>query len=189
MRKRDAAGPDGSPGTLDPSDTWIYRCSNRTAAAGPDCEPRRVRNTGVATGAVDGTRVQDADRIFTTLLCPDQPILPPGPRPPEAGAAGVAGVAGVLRQATRRCIGPRLPRVNLAGTRIARVRVYVDGRFVRLLTPRILQRRVRPRVMLPPGRHRLTLRVSFERGSGSPPAWLTRTITICGEPALPRFTG
>jgi hypothetical protein len=211
VRKRDGDGPDGSPGTLDPGDTWIYRCSRATADAGPDCEPRRVRNTGVATGAVNGTRVQDADRIFTTLLCPDEPILPSppdppgpaeprdpdepgpvapsGPRPPEAGAAGTAGVTRLLRRATRRCIGPRIPGVHLAGTRIARVRVYSDGEFLRLVTPRILQRRVRPRVTLPPGRHRLTLRVSFERGSGSPPVWLTRTITICGEPALPRFTG
>ena len=212
VRKRDGDGLDGSPGTLDPGDTWIYRCARRTATAGADCEPRRVRNAGVVTGAVDGTRVRDDDRIFTTLLCPDQPgpepippdppgppaprdpdqpgpVAPAGPRPPEARAAAAVDVAGLLRRATRRCIGPRLPRVNLVGTRIAAVRVYADGRLLRLLTPRILQRRVRPRVTLPPGRHRLTFGVRFEHGSGSPPVWLSRTVTICGARAVPRFTG
>jgi hypothetical protein len=212
VRKRDASGADGSPGTLDPGDTWIYRCSHRTAEAGPDCEPTRVRNTGVATGTVDGTRVRDVDRIATTLECPDEPaivpippdppgpegprdpdtpgpVAPPGPRPPEAGAAGVRSLTSLLRRATRGCIGPRLPRVNVAGTRIAVVRVYVAGRLVRRLTPGILQRRVRSRVTLPPGRHRLTLRVSFQRGSATPPVWLSHVVTICGPAAVPRFTG
>jgi uncharacterized repeat protein (TIGR01451 family) len=208
VEKEDGSGADGSPGTLDPGDTWVYRCSNRTADPGADCEPSRVDNTGTVTGSVNGPTVNDEDSVSTVLLCPDRPppppeppgpdrtdgpgpdgpgpVVPPGPRPPNAG--DVATARFLFRQATGRCIENRVPRVNFRGTHIRRIRVYVNGRLRRRLTMQALQRRVTPRVTLAPGTYRVTVRVTFVRGSGTPPLTLTRVIRICAA-AQPRFTG
>ena len=121
--------------------------------------------------------------ISTILLCPDNPVppippdlrarvpgpvVPPGPRPPDAGGAGTAGL--IFKRAIQGCIGSRVPRVNLSGVRISRVQIYVDGRFIRGLTLRVLQRRQRARVTLAPGqRYRIRVRVTFQPGTGSPP--------------------
>jgi hypothetical protein len=81
--------------------------------------------------------------------------------------------------------------VNLAGTRIARVRIFVNGRFRRRLNVRIAAEPVRPRVTLQPEGTALGVRVTFERGSGTPPITLTGTVRICApRPApAPRYTG
>ena len=52
-----------------------------------------------------------------------------------------------------------------------------------------LQRKVTPRVTLPPGRYRVTVRVTFERGSGSPPVTLAGTVRICRPFASLPVTG
>jgi len=198
-------GGDTTPGTLDPGDRWTYGCSSATAA-GADCAPTTVPNTGVVTGTTGGITVTDDDSISTILLCPDGPGPPPPPEPPGGGDpdepgpvaptgasppdAGDAAIAGFkLRQATRRCLRTRVPRVDLSGTRISRVRIYVDGLLVRGLDVRTLQSPRRPRVTLAPGRYRVTVRVRFERGSGTPPLVLTRTVRVCASRAAPRFTG
>ncbi|MET0972219.1 MAG: hypothetical protein ABWY95_02245, partial [Thermoleophilaceae bacterium] len=162
VSKEDASGEDGSPGTLDPGDTWIYSCSNRTSSPGDNCEPTRVDNTGTVTGTTGGTTVDDEDSISTIVFCPDRPTPPPpvpiGPpepgRPTEPGAvapaglapprAGVAGRASLLFQRKIRGCITRIPRVNFTGTRIRRVRVYVNGRLQRRVTLRLLERQVRP---------------------------------------------
>ena len=198
---------DSSPGTLDPDETWTYRCSHKTSAGGDDCLPTRVNNTGV----VMASPVSDDDSISTIILCPDKPnppipvppgpgpgprpgpapqpgpVVPPGPRPLDAGDAGVAGV--LFKRATQGCIGTRVPRVAFRGTRIRRIRVFVNGREDRRLTVRTLQRLVfRPRVRLGPGSYRVRVRVVFQRGSGTPPLTLRGRIAICGQVG-PRFTG
>jgi hypothetical protein len=205
--KQDSSGADDSPDTLDPGDTWVYTCSRRTTDPGESCEPFRVDNTGTVTGSTNGITVDDDDSISTVLLCPDEPVpprpeppgppgpdgdeepgpvLPPGPRPPTAADAAVA--AFLFRQATRRCITERVPRVNFRGTNIRRIRVFVNGSLRRNLTVRTLQRRVTPRVTFPPGRYRVTVRVTFQRGAGTPPVTLSRVIRICGA-APPPVTG
>jgi hypothetical protein len=205
--KQDGAGADdASPNTLDPGDTWIYICSHETTDPGDSCEPTRVDNTGTVAASVNGTAAEDENSISTILLCPDQPtppvpvppdppgpdggggpgpVVPPGPRPPNAGDAAVASF--LFRQATRRCITDRVPRVHFAGTNIRRVRVFVNGQLRRGLTVRTLDRRVTPRVTLRPGRYRVTVRVTFQRGSGSPPVTLSRVIRVCAaaQPAPP----
>jgi hypothetical protein len=205
VRKLDGDGADDTPGSLDPGDTWLYRCTRRTASGGADCEPTRVDNTGTVTGTANGTTVEEDDSISTILLCPDAPppptpeppgpgprpsepgvVVPPGPRPPNAGDAAAARF--LFRAATGRCITNRVPRVNFSGTHIRRVRVYVNGQLRRNLNLVTLQRRVTPRVTLPPGRYRVTARVTFQRGAGTPPVTLTRVIRICAA-AQPRFTG
>jgi uncharacterized repeat protein (TIGR01451 family) len=215
--KEDASGgADNSPGTLDPGDTWVYRCSNATEDPGDACEPSRVDNTGTVTGSANGSPVRDSDSISTILLCPDPPVPPPptplpppptptdpggggqpgpgpvapaGRAPPRAGAAGVARF--LLRQATARCITNRVPRVNFSGSRIRSIRVFVNGSLRRNLTVRTLQRRVTPRVTLPPGRYRMRVQVVFEPGAGTPPVTLSRVIRICrtGVAPPPPVTG
>ena len=69
--KRDAAGADDpSPETLDPGDTWIYRCSRTTEPPGDDCVPGVVRNTATVNGSAGGSSVEDSDSIDTVLTCP-----------------------------------------------------------------------------------------------------------------------
>jgi hypothetical protein len=120
---------------------------------------------------------------------PPSPLVPPGPRPPDANDAGKAGF--LVRRATTGCIGTRVPSVSFAGTRIARIQVFVNGQLRRRLTVRTLQRQVTPRVLLRPGRYRLRVRVIFQRGTGSPAVTFRTQIRICGPPrrAAPRFTG
>jgi hypothetical protein len=73
-----------------------------------------------------------------------------------------------------------VPHVNFEGTRIASVRVFVNGHLHRNLNVRTLQRRVTPHVTLPPGRYRVTAHVTFEPGSGTPPITFTGQVRICG---------
>jgi hypothetical protein len=205
--KSDGSGPDDSPGTLDPGDTWAYTCSHKTNAPGENCLPSLVLNTANVTGTTGGVTVSDTVTIQTKLLCPTQPpgpgpgpapepppqppsppVVPPGPKPPDAGDAAHAGF--IFRQTTQGCIRTRVPRVNFEGTRIARIRVFVNGHLRRRLTVQALQARVTPRVLLPPGRYHVSVRVFFQRGTGSPPVTLTRRIRICGVlAARPPFTG
>jgi hypothetical protein len=203
--KADAAGADDTPRTLDHGDVWTYSCSKKTVAP-EDCRPSVVTNTAGVTGEAGGSTVSDRSSVDTALTCPPEPpvpleppsptppsppspVVPPGPSPPDADAAAAAGAA--FRQVTTGCIRGRAPRINLEGTRISRVRVFVNGRSVRALTLRTLQRRLTPRVTLRPGRYRLRVRVTFQRGTGSPAVLLQGTIRICGaaRAARPPFTG
>ena len=213
--KADAAGADDTPGTLDPGDIWTYACSKKTVAP-EDCRPSVVTNTAVVTGEAGGSTVTDSSRVDTTLNCPPEPpeppspppppgpppppppppppgppspVRPPGPSPPDADDAAVAGA--VFRQAISRCIRGRVPRVNLEGTRISRVGVFVNDRLVSALTVRTLQRRVTPRVTLRPGSYRIRVQVRFQRGTGSPAVVFRATLRICSaaRAARPPFTG
>jgi hypothetical protein len=209
--KADPPGADATPRTLDPGDIWTYSCSKKTVAA-EDCRPSVITNTAVVTGEAGGSTLRDDSRVGTALTCPPKPpepveppsptpeptpqpptppspVVPPGPSPPDADNAAAAGA--VFRRATSGCIRGRVPRVNLQGTRISRVRVFVNDRLVRRLTVRTLQRRLTPRVTLRPGRYRLRVRVTFQRGTGSPAVLLQATIRICSttRAARPPFTG
>jgi hypothetical protein len=201
-------GGDATPRTLDRGDTWTYSCSRKTTAAA-DCTPSVAPNTATVTGEAGGVSVSDEASIATSLTCPPtpptpqppappppppqppappSPLVPPGPKPPDAGDAARAGF--LVRQATRGCIRGRVPRLNFQGTRIARIQVFVNGNLRRRLTVQTLQRRVTPRVTLRPGSYRLAVRVTFQRGTGSPPVTFMRRIRICAaKAARPPFTG
>jgi hypothetical protein len=211
---------DDTPETLDPGDGWIYRCSRATAAGAdcePDTVENAGVVTATAgdrtvtdddaittlllcpeepgTGESDEPGPAPPAPLPPGLVPYDPPgpapprdpdvpgpVSPAGPTPPRAGAAGRA----------RFEVGPatRTPRVTVSGTRISRARILVNRRLRRTLHLRILQRRVRTRITLAPGRHRVTARVAFELGSGTPPVSLTRTVRICSPRArAPRFTG
>jgi hypothetical protein len=216
-------GGDSSRRTLDPGDTWTYRCSYDTPAPGDDCALSTVTNRATVVGAAAGRIVRDRDDVTTTLRCPDQPpeppiptpeptpeptpptptpgptpptptpnpspvplpaVVPGGATPPLAGAAAVAG----LHVPSAACVS-RVSQVLLVGTHLARIRVDVDGRLAGQRTLQLLQRITRPLShTFGPGRHRLSVHVTFERGAGTPPVTLSRTIRVCGS-APPRFTG
>jgi Prealbumin-like fold domain len=201
--KRDATGAqDPSPGTLDPGDTWIYRCSRATQPPDEDCAPGLVHNTATVNASAAGSTVEDSDAIDTVLTCPVPTVPgvppvspprgsgepgvppPPGPEPPEAGVAGTTELPPL-----RRCVR-RGSRVAIRGARIARVVVFVGGDRVRGLSVRPLQRRaiVRLRRSFAPGRYRVTAVVRFERGAGTPTLRLTRRVRVCASQG-PRFTG
>ena len=107
-----------------------------------------------------------------------------GRAPPTAGRIGVAGL-----RVRGGCVA-RPSQVLLEGTHISQIRVTVDGREVHEATLEILQRRasVLPK-LFGSGRHRVSVGVTFERGSGTPPVTLTRNVTICAAPHRPNFTG
>lgn len=207
-------GGDASPGSLDPGDAWTYECSRKTAAPGEDCATSLVANTASATGTAGGTTVTDEDTIWTTLRCPDEPTpplpqpIPPGPQPPSpdplpgssTSAASSAppgpapppsdhiGVAGLRVSAPAGCI-TRASQVRLVGTDIARMQVRLDGRSLGSRELEILQSTALPlRRRFAPGRHRVTVRVTFQHGSGAPSVTLTRNVTVCAAPR-PQFTG
>ena len=88
------------------------------------------------------------------------------------------------------CIA-RASQIQLTGERMSTIRVSVDGRRLGTREIRLLQRRVLPlNRIFSPGRHRLTIRVTFEPGSATAPTTLTRTIIVCDRaPQAPRVTG
>ncbi len=209
--KADANGGDGTPGTLDPGDTWTYECDRGTAAPGADCVLSVVSNTATASGSAGGTTVSDESTIATTLNCPDvppdpplppqpepgpgppapqpapgpppRPIMPPLPTPPDAGSAGVAGIT-----ATGSCVR-RVSQVRLTGRLMHILDVRVGGRRISRRTVGLVQRRATPlHRRLAPGPHRLAVRVSFRRGAATPAVTLKRTIVVCAA-RRPRVTG
>jgi hypothetical protein len=205
---------DTSASTLDPGDKWTFACSHKTAPPGDDCVITARRNAANVSGTSLGRPVSDDDDILTTIECPEvppepplpptpepppgpdplpgpppgptPPVVPPGPTPPIAGEGGVAGIS----TSRRRCI-THVSQVRLTGQRMARITVSVNGRRLSARTLRLLQRNVIPLTRIfSPGRHRLTIRVTFERGSGTPSVTLSRVITVCGSArAAPRVTG
>jgi hypothetical protein len=74
-------GRDPSPGSLDPGDTWIYRCSKTTAATAGECVAAVLTNTATATASAGGIAVRDTDSIDTMVNCPTEPIEPSIPPP------------------------------------------------------------------------------------------------------------
>jgi hypothetical protein len=79
--------------------------------------------------------------------------------------------------------------VRFEGTRVRRVRVYVNGRLQRRVTLGLLQRRIRPLTTLAPGRYRLTVRVDFQRGAGTNPVTFRGPLRVCCRGAAPAVTG
>jgi hypothetical protein len=117
-------------------------------------------------------------------------VQPPGPTPPIAGDAGRAALKLLAARVRGGCFPTRLPRLHLRSARVASVGIYVNGHFRRTVTLQTLQRQASRRVRLAPGRYRVSAHVTFERGSGTPPVILARTVRVCAARSLPvRFTG
>jgi archaellum component FlaG (FlaF/FlaG flagellin family) len=176
---------DTSPGALDPGDVWIYSCSRATAAPGDECVARTVTNTGEVSGTANGSTVTDSSTISTVLTCPELPVEPGGevaPPGPDVPRAGVAGKVASLRLPS--CLR-RGSRVIYLVSRVASLRLFVGGEQVGGVSVRPLGNRVviRVRKDFAPGRYRVTARIRYQRGAGTPPVRITRTVRICGRPA------
>ena len=86
---------DTSPSTLDPDETWTYKCSHKTSAGGDDCEPTENRQHRRRHGPARQRRRLDLD---------DHPV--PGqaqPADPRAAGArtGPAGTGAGTRATAR----------------------------------------------------------------------------------------
>ena len=92
----------------------------------------------------------------------------------------------------RRCV-TRAARARLVVTRASLVTVSVDGRRVRTIRPGSLAVRYAITLSarrLRPGLHVVRIRVTFELGSGTSPATMTRRVRVCAARVrAPRFTG
>jgi hypothetical protein len=182
----DSKSGDTSPRTLDPGDVWIYTCSRATAAPGGDCATRTVTNTGDVSGTASGTTVTDSSTIPTVLICPEgpqpepEPVRPVAPPGPDVPAAGVAGAVATSRLPS--CLR-RGSVVVLRASRVASVQLFVGNEPIPGVSVRPLQRRVVIRVRrdFAPGRYRVTARVRYQRGAGTAPVRLTRTVRVCGQ--------
>ena len=94
-----------------------------------------------------------------------------------------------MLQSARACIRGLRTRILVSGTRVARVRVFVNRRLERDLRLLPLQKRVLPRLKLTRGRNHVRVRAIFQLGSGSRPITLRRVLRVCQAHALPPFTG
>ena len=199
--KADPPGADATPRTLDPGDVWTYSCSKKTAAP-EDCRPSVVTNTAIVTGEAGGSTRERTAAVS----------IPPSRAPPSLHepSSSLSSLRRPLCHRGRRRPTPTMrrspvplsvrpsPGAFAAGLRESTSRargshassVFVNNRPVRALTVRTLQRRLTPRVTLPPGRYSLRVRVTFQRGTGSPAVLLQATIRVCAaRAARPPFTG
>jgi hypothetical protein len=81
-------------------------------------------------------------------------------------------------------------RIVVSGTRIARVRVFVNRRLERDVRLAPLQKRVLPALKLTRGRNRVRVRTIFQLGTGTRSISLRRVLRVCqAQAARPPFTG
>lgn len=181
VRKAAAGGSDRSPKTLDRGEVWTYSCTRSTSAA--DCPT--LHNVAKVEARSGGAKLGDEDGADTELLCP---TAPPGAKPPAAGDSGGAGIS--VEEGGRGCVA-RARQVQITGSRMSGIAVRVDGRTAGERSVAILQRSVQPFARLgASGSHRISVRVTFEQGSGTPPVTLARMITVCAlSSPPPSFTG
>jgi Domain of unknown function DUF11/Prealbumin-like fold domain len=169
-------GSDGTPGQLDPGDTWTYTCTAQTAG-----QPAGtfVNTATVVAKDFNGRQVTDTDPFPTVLEA--QGVLPQ----PEiiSGRARLRGPSGCVR-------GPFTATVR--GRRIARVTFYRDGKRIKTINAKPGQRKFTVKVK-PGGAqtiHRVTARVRFKTASQTRARTLRLSYQRCRKQIVrPRFTG
>jgi uncharacterized repeat protein (TIGR01451 family) len=168
---------DGSPGTLDPGDSWTYNCSVQTSSS-----DTAVHNVATVVGTdTNGNKVQASDTADTTLNPPQQAVLGTRVTP---GAARLLGPTG--------CVA-KVFTARVRGTKIAKVTFVLDGKVVKRLTKPTsagtFGLRINPAKMRV-GVHRLVTKVTFKKGSGTAAKTLRLSFQRCAKRlAKPRFTG
>jgi hypothetical protein len=171
-----STGADGTPGQLDPGDSWTYTCTAQTAG--------RPAGTFVNTATVvakdfNGRQVTDTDELPTVLEA--QQVLP-GPQI-VSGTARLRGPSGCVR-------GPFTATVR--GRRIATVTFYRDGKKIKTITARPGQRTFTVKIK-PTNRrgvHTVTARVRFRAASQTRARTLRLSYQRCRTQIVrPRFTG
>lgn len=219
--KLDAAREDDpSPESFDPGDVWAFTCLSTMPDHAPDgtCKDFISTNTATARADTDRLSATTRDSFDTTSTCtppgpPPQPPAPPVlplpdlPVPPspdgptllagtgnQVPSAGVSGTAGARIPSLRRCL-QRGSRVVLGLQRAASLELSIGGKRVRGIQIRPLQSRIVIHVRrdIPPGRHRISALIRFQRGAATKPLRFSRVIRGCAAarraPAPPAVTG
>ena len=129
----------------------------------------------------------------------DGPLLPVPPVPAPAGTSvlGESASSAPVRGRAANVMPRRWSRGRPAPASSSRVpslvTVSVDGRRVRTIRPGSLAVRYAITLSarrLRPGLHVVRIRVTFELGSGTSPATMTRRVRVCAARVrAPRFTG
>ena len=169
-------GNDGSPGQLDPGDTWSYTCTAQTSGR----PAGTFVNTATVTGRDFNARTVTDSDDFPTML-ETQQVLPN----PEivSGRARLRGPSGCVR-------GPFTATVR--GRRIAKVTFLRDGKPIKQITAKRGQRKFSARIK--PGNrhgvHRVSAKIRFRAGSGTRARTLRLSYQRCRKQVVrPRFTG
>jgi hypothetical protein len=127
---------------------------------------------------------------------PPVPPDPPGSEPrgavEEADSVPSRNVRGRLGTSMRRACVTRRARIRIVSTRPREITVSVDRRPRKRIRPIPLSGQYLvtfPVRRLEPGRHRLSVRVVYQLGSGSFPVTVTRRLVVCARTAPANFTG
>jgi uncharacterized repeat protein (TIGR01451 family) len=172
-------GADPSPNTLDPGDTWVYTCTVRTSST-----QTAVDNTAHVVAQDSHGKVVQADAAARTTLTKPPVITPPVIIPPALlAAARLQGPASCAAKAFR---------VRVAGTNIASVRFYIDGKRVKTLKKPNSGKKFA--LLISPskygkGVHHLKAVVTFLAGTRTKPRTLRMSFQRCPPHVKPLFTG
>lgn len=213
---------DLSPDTLDPTiDRWTYTCSVQTQVGQTSVD--NVANVTASDEFNDAvTSTDNAVTMLTQPAPPPNPAPNPTPNPtpnpaptstpapviasgvPVAPAPVVAAAAPNSGQSAARPGTAKLARLKsctsrrfmatVTGTKIARVRFFVDGRLKRTMTKanasggRFGMRVTPARYAF--GKHRVVAKIQFTAASKTKQSTQTMTFRRCGRAAAaPAFTG
>lgn len=208
---------DLSPATLDPTiDRWTYTCSVQTQVG-----QTSVDNVANVTASDEfNNAVTSTDNAVTTLTQPAPPPPNPNPTPnptPDSTPAPViasgvpvtpapvvaaaapntgqsAATPGTAKLAGLKSCASRGFMATVTGTKIARVRFFVDGRLKGTMTKANASggrfgMRVNP-ASYAFGKHRVVAKIEFTAASKTKQSTQTMTFQRCGRAAAaPAFTG
>jgi uncharacterized repeat protein (TIGR01451 family) len=174
-------GGDGTPGQLDPGDTWTYTCQVQSQLG-----QSQVVNTGQVDGTDRGGKTVTSSSQATTVLV--QPSGGVQPTPPSVGATGRARLSGTVG-----CATSKWAKATVAGSSIKQVTFYVNGRKVRTLTKpnvgRTYQLRYRVK-SLRYGAYKVRAKVDFVAGVTPSSRNLRLQFSRCQPRVVkPKFTG
>ncbi len=195
---------DPSPTTLDPTvDRWTYTCSVQTQAGQTSVD--NVANVSASdefqrvVTATDNAVTALSQPIGVTPVAPTPLVAAAAPAPPASGTlAAVTGQSGAAAGTARlrgpsRCVS-RTFTATVTGTKIARVRFYVDGRLKSTLTRANASNgrfvlRVSP-ASYRASKHRIVARIQFTAASQTAQRTQSLPFQRCGRAvAAPVFTG
>lgn len=170
---------DATPGSLDPGETWSYSCKVQSQVG-----QTAVQNVATVSGIAASGKTATASATADTTLT--QPIA-------TVTGAGVPVTQGTAKlRGPSRCVQRAMTAV-VTGTKIKRVRFYLNGRLVKTLigtgAPRYayrvgVTRRPKGSAM------RLVARVEFLASARTRTKTLGFTFRRCGQRAVaPKFTG
>ncbi|MBA3575379.1 MAG: hypothetical protein H0W37_10570 [Pseudonocardiales bacterium] len=173
---------DGTPGFLDPGETWTYTCTVRTVLG-----QTQVVNVAQVTGTdVNGRSASASDDATTTLS------QPPAPQGAVAGVQQARVIRGTAKLRGPTGCAARTVRAVVTGRRIAKVVWTVDGKRTKTLTKAdkngrwTLSLRTRKYRY---GTHTVRARVTFVAAAKTKSRTLRMNVIRCRRVVKAAFTG